>query len=183
MEQTATATRWILDPSHSELLFRVKHLMIANVKGEFRKFNAIVDGDDFAKSKVKVNIDASSIFTNEENRDTHLKSADFFDVEKHREIVFESKSIAKMDDEKYQLTGDLSIKGVKKEVILNADFGGVNTDPWGNEKAGFSVSTKINRKDWGLNWNAALETGGVLVSDEVRIEGEVQFVRQPVTAN
>ena len=178
MEHTTSTAKWVLDPSHSELLFKVKHLMIANVKGEFRKFNATVEGDDFSKASVKVNIDASSIFTNEENRDTHLKSTDFFDVENHKEIVFESKSIRKVDENRYKLIGDLLIKGISNEVILEADFGGVNTDPWGNEKAGFSLTGKISRKDWGLNWNTALETGGVLVSDEVRINGEVEFVKQ-----
>jgi polyisoprenoid-binding protein YceI len=177
MENKISTAKWILDPSHSELLFKVKHLMITNVKGEFRKFNAEIDGEDFTKSKVKVVIDATSIFTNEDNRDAHLKSADFFDVENYKEITFESKSVKKVDEENYKLTGDLSIKGINREVVLDAEFGGINKDPWGNEKAGFSLSGKINRKDWGLNWNAALETGGVLVSDDVRINGEVQFVK------
>ncbi|HLO61073.1 MAG TPA: YceI family protein [Bacteroidales bacterium] len=177
MENTISTSKWVLDPSHSELLFKVKHLMITNVKGEFRKFNAEIDGEDFTKSKVKVVIDAGSVFTNEDNRDAHLKSADFFDVENHKEITFESKSVKKVDEETYKLTGDLSIKGITREVVLDAEFGGINKDPWGNEKAGFSLSGKINRKDWGLNWNAALETGGVLVSDDVRINGEVQFVK------
>jgi polyisoprenoid-binding protein YceI len=177
MENTISAGKWILDPSHSELLFKVKHLMITNVKGEFRKFNAEIYGEDFIKSKVKVVIDATSIFTNEDNRDAHLKSPDFFDVENYKEITFESKSVKKVDEEMYKLTGELSIKGITREVVLDAEFGGINKDPWGNEKAGFSLSGKINRKDWGLNWNAALETGGVLVSDDVRINGEVQFVK------
>jgi polyisoprenoid-binding protein YceI len=171
-------TKWLLDPAHSELTFKVKHLMIANVKGEFTKFTAEVTGNDFANSKVTAAIDASSIFTNDEARDGHLKGADFFDVENYKEILFEGKSFEKVDDENYKLKGLLTMKGVTKELTLDVEFGGVNKDPWGNEKAGFAVSGKLNRKDWGLNWNAALETGGVLVSDEVKLSAEVQLVKQ-----
>jgi polyisoprenoid-binding protein YceI len=178
MSTTATKTKWVLDATHSELLFKVKHLMISNVKGEFRKFTATIDGEDFTQSSVQVSIDVNSIFTNDDNRDGHLKSADFFDVEKYPEISFVGTSFTKKSDEQYQLTGNLSIKGISKEVTLDVEFGGINKDPWGNEKAGFSLSGKINRKDWGLNWNAALETGGVLVSEEVKITAEIQFVKQ-----
>lgn len=173
-------TKWALDPTHSEIVFKVKHLMITNVKGEFRNFKAEVtsEGNDFSKARVAVSIDAASVFTNQTDRDNHLKSADFFDVEKFNEIKFESTQCAKLDDENYSLKGNLTIKGVTKEVALNVDFGGIMKDPWGNEKAGFSVSGKINRSEWGLNWNAALEAGGMLVSDEVRINAEVQFVKQ-----
>jgi len=173
-------TKWVVDPSHSEILFKVKHLMITNVKGEFRKFDASVTtvGNDFSKAAIHVAIDASSIFTNSDDRDGHLKSPDFFDVENHKEIAFEGTSFTKLDEENYSLKGNLTIKGVSKELTLGVEFGGINKDPWGNEKAGFSVNGKINRKDWGLNWNAALETGGVLVSDEVKITAEVQFVKQ-----
>ena len=173
-------TKWVIDPTHSEILFRVKHLMITNVKGEFRKFNAdvVTIGNDFSKASINVTIDASSVFTNNDDRDGHLKSADFFDVENHKEITFEGTSFAKLDEDNYRLKGNLTIKGVSKEVSLDVEFGGINKDPWGNEKAGFSLNGKINRKDWGLNWNAALETGGVLVSDEVKIMAEVQFVKQ-----
>ncbi|MES2141055.1 MAG: YceI family protein [Bacteroidota bacterium] len=176
----ATTTKWVLDPSHSEILFKVKHLMISTVKGEFRKKQGevISNGTDFGLASVNLTIDASSIATNDDGRDTHLKSADFFDVENHKEITFKGTSFNKLDDENYQLKGILSMKGIAKEVALDVEFGGINKDPWGNEKAGFSVSGKINRKDWGLNWNAALETGGVLVSEEVKISAEVQFVKQ-----
>jgi polyisoprenoid-binding protein YceI len=174
------STKWVLDPTHSELLFKVKHLMITNVKGEFRSFNAelLSDGNNFAHAKLNVTVDATSIFTNNEDRDNHLKSADFFETEKYNTLTFEGKSIEPTGDDTFRLNGLLTIKGVGKEISLDVEFGGVNKDPWGNEKAGFSLSGKINRKDWGLNWNAALETGGVLVSDEVRINGEVQFVKQ-----
>lgn len=170
-------TKWVLDPAHSELVFKVKHLMITNVKGEFRNFSATMEGEDFTKSTIKVTIDASSISTNDAQRDGHLKSADFFDVENHKEITFEGTSFLPLNNEKYQLKGMLTMKGISKEVVLDVDFGGINKDPWGNEKAGFSINGKINRKDWGLNWNATLESGGVLVSDEVKINGEVQFVK------
>jgi polyisoprenoid-binding protein YceI len=171
-------TKWVLDPAHSEILFRVRHMMITNVKGEFRKFSAVIDGENLTKSKVRVVIDSSSVYTNNEDRDKHLRSADFFDAENHGELVFESTAIKKVDKEDYKLTGLLTIKGITKEVTFNVEYGGINKDPWGNDKAGFSLEGKINRKDWGLNWNAALEAGGVLVSDDVRIQAEVQFVKQ-----
>ena len=173
-------TKWVIDPTHSEILFKVRHMMITNVKGEFRKFDASVTtiGNDFSKAAIHVSINASSVFTNSDDRDGHLKSGDFFDAEQHKEITFTGTSFTKFDDENYRLKGNLTIKGISKEVSLEVEFGGINTDPWGNEKAGFSLNGKINRKDWGLNWNAALETGGVLVSDEVKITAEVQFVKQ-----
>jgi polyisoprenoid-binding protein YceI len=152
--------------------------MITNVKGEFKNFTVEVDGEDIFKSPLNVTVDATSINTNSTDRDNHLKSADFFDVENHKELLFKSTSFKQKDDDEYELKGLLTIKGISKEVALEVEFGGINKDPWGNEKAGFSVEGKINRKDWGLNWNAALETGGVLVSDEVKIFGEVQFVKQ-----
>ncbi|HCW06182.1 MAG TPA: hypothetical protein DGG95_02330 [Cytophagales bacterium] len=179
-KNVSTKTKWALDPTHSELLFKVKHLMITNVKGEFRKFQAEVTSqeNDFAKANINVTIDAASVFTNEDQRDGHLKGADFFDVANYPSLTFKGTSMTKIDNENFVLTGQLTIKGVSKEVALDVEFGGINKDPWGNEKAGFSVSGKINRKDFGLNWNAALETGGVLVSDEVKISAEVQFVKQ-----
>jgi polyisoprenoid-binding protein YceI len=177
---TAIKTKWVLDPSHSEILFKVKHLMITNVKGEFRKFNAEVNciGDDLTTAKAHAVIESSSVFTNDENRDGHLKGVDFFDADVYPALTFDSTSFINKAGSDYELKGNLTIKGVTKEVTLNVEFGGINKDPWGNEKAGFSINGKINRKDWGLNWNAALETGGVLVSDEVKIHAELQFVKQ-----
>ena len=169
-------TKWAIDPTHSEITFKVKHLMISNVKGEFRTFQANIDGEDFTNSIISANIDASSISTNNDDRDTHLKSPDFFEVEKYPEITFVSKSIKKVDDDEYQLVGDLTIKGTTKEITLDTEFGGFMKDPYGNEKAGFSISGKLNRKDFGLNWNAALEAGGVMVGNEIKINAEVQFV-------
>jgi polyisoprenoid-binding protein YceI len=173
-----TAIKWVLDPVHSELTFKVKHMMITNVKGEFQNFSVEANGENILKSSIAVTIDASSIKSNSEQRDEHLKSADFFDVENHKEISFKSTSFKQKDDDDYELKGILNIKGISKEVTLEVEFGGSNKDPWGNEKVGFSFNGKINRKDWGLNWNAALETGGVLLSEEVRISGEVQFIKQ-----
>ena len=175
---TKTATKWVIDPTHSKLDFKVRHMMITNVKGEFKNYSVAVDGDDIFRSNIKVNIDVSSIDTNNTDRDNHLKSADFFDAENYGEITFKSTSISRKSDDDYEVKGLLTIKEVSKEVKLHVEFGGISKDPWGNEKAGLSVSGKINRQDWGLNWNAALETGGVLVSDEVKISGELQFIKQ-----
>ena len=179
-QATANKTKWVLDPTHSELTFKVKHLMITNVKGEFKKFSIEVDGEQITHSTIKVAIDADSIATGELQRDAHLKSAEFFDVENHKEITFIGNSFTQIDADNYQLKGELTLKGIRKEVTLEVEFGGISKDPWGNEKAGFSITGKINRKDWGLNWNAALETGGVLVSEEVKIAAEIQFLKQVV---
>lgn len=175
---TTSAKKWAIDPTHSEITFRARHLMISNVKGEFTKFDATINGEDFTKSTVSVNIEASSITTNNDDRDTHLKSPDFFEVEKYPAITFVSTSFKKVDDDEYKLVGDLTIKETTKEITLDAEFGGFMKDPYGNEKAGFSVEGKLNRKDFGLNWNAALEAGGVMVGDEIKISAEVQFVKQ-----
>lgn len=173
-------TKWVLDPAHSELIFRVRHLMISNVKGEFQKFDVAIesDGADFNNANISVSIDAGSISTNNADRDAHLRNADFFDTENHQKITFESTELNKLDEDNYQLKGLLTIKGTSKEVVLDVDFGGFVKDPYGNEKAGFSISGKFNRKDWGLNWNATLETGGLMVSDEVRLNAEIQIVKQ-----
>lgn len=180
LKKQSTKTKWTLDLSHSELEFKVRHMMITNVKGGFKKFDAeiISEGLDFSKSTIDVTIDASSISTGDDQRDGHLKSADFFEVDKYPTLSFKGTSFEKIDDDEYKLKGILEIRGVKKEVTLDVEFGGISKDPWGNEKAGFSVQGKINRKDFGLTWNAALETGGVLVSEEVKLSAEVQFVKQ-----
>jgi polyisoprenoid-binding protein YceI len=179
LKKTKT-TKWILDPTHSELAFKVRHMMITSVKGEFKKFDTAIQtqGLDFTKSSITVTIDAASIFTKDDTRDGHLRSADFFDVEKYPALTFESKSFRKVDDDKYKLKGILTIKDISREVTLDVEFGGVSTDPWGKEKIGFSLEGIIDRKDFGLTWNAALETGGVLVSDQVKISADVQFVKQ-----
>lgn len=178
--QIQETTKWTLDPAHSELTFKVKHLMISNVKGEFKDFDVkmdVMDGD-LSKANILVKVDTPSISTNNTGRDNHLKSEDFFDVEKYPELSFETKSARRTGDDEYQLKGLLTIKDVSREVVLDMEFGGYMKDPYGNEKAGFSVSGKINREDFGLNWNAALEAGGVMVSGEVKLNAEVQMVKE-----
>ena len=175
-----STTTWVIDAAHSELLFKVKHLMISNVKGQFTSFTGTItcDGDDFSTMKVHATVNASSISTNNIDRDGHLKSADFFDADKFPTLTFSSTQVEKKGENELSVTGDLTIKGVTKPVVLDVEAGGINKDPWGNTKAGFSFQTRINRKDFGLNWNAALETGGVLVSDEVTITGDIQLTKQ-----
>jgi polyisoprenoid-binding protein YceI len=174
----ATKTKWVIDPTHSEVAFKVKHLMISNVKGNFAEFevNVLTDGDDFSNAEINVSINTSSVSTGVADRDAHLKSPDFFDSANFSTMNFVSKSLKGNGDE-YKLEGDLTIRGVTKPVSLDVEFGGLMTDPWGNVKAGFNVDGKINRKDWGLTWNAALEAGGVLVADEVRISSEIELLR------
>jgi polyisoprenoid-binding protein YceI len=173
-------TTWVIDPSHSEIAFKVKHLMISNVKGHFGEFSGqlVSDGNDFSTSEINFQINPASISTGAADRDGHLKSPDFFDVENYKEITFTSGKLSKVSDDEYALSGNLTIKGISKPVKLEVEFGGLMTDPWGNQKAGFSLNGKVNRKDFGLTWNAALEAGGVLVGDEIRISSEVQLLKQ-----
>ena len=168
----------VIDPSHSRVQFKVKHLMISNVLGSFKEFEgkASMVENDFSSAIVNFSISAASIDTEAADRDTHLKSVDFFDVENYPKIEFEGKGMTQKDEENYELKGQLTIKGISKPVTLSVEFGGLMTDPWGNKKAGFSVTGEINRKDWGMVWNAALETGGVLVSDKVKILCDVEFL-------
>jgi polyisoprenoid-binding protein YceI len=170
--------KWASDLAHSELQFKVKHLMITNVTGDFTDFNVETESEspDFQDAKIQVTIKTDSVKTGPVDRDKHLKSADFFDTEKYPEIKFASTGFRKVNDEGvYVLEGNLTIKDVTAPVSLKVEYGGSVKDPWGNVKAAFSVQGKINRKDWGLNYNATLETGGVLVSDEVRIFAELQM--------
>jgi len=167
------ATKWNLDPTHSEITFKVKHMMISNVKGQFKNFNAEIEAEDdtFANAKTTATIETDSVFTNNADRDAHLKGEDFFNAASNPTITFESSALNN------EVTGNLTINGTTKPVTLEVEFGGINVDPWGNTKAGFTFEGKIKRSDFGLNWNAALETGGVLVSDDVKIAGELQFVK------
>lgn len=171
------STKWTLDTAHSEIQFKIRHMMISNVTGQFINFTSEVDAedDDFTNSKVYFNANVASIDTNNEHRDNHLKGEDFFDVEKYVSITFKADTF---DATTGKVTGELTIKEVTKPVTLNAEFHGINKDPFGNIKAGFSLNGKINRSDFGLTWNTALETGGVLVSEEVKISAEIQFVKQ-----
>jgi len=170
---------WNLDTAHSEIEFKVRHMMISTVKGQFGSFqiNLNSENEDISQSTVEVSIDASSIDTKSEQRDQHLKSQDFFDVETYPNISFHSTSIEKTSSNEYRVTGDLTIKDVTKSVTFEAELGGIAKDPWGNSKVGFTVTGKINRNDFGLTWNAALETGGVMVSDEVKFSADIQFVK------
>jgi polyisoprenoid-binding protein YceI len=173
-------TTWVIDPTHSEIAFKVKHLMISNVKGSFSEFSGqvLTEGDDFSTAEISFQINPASISTGVADRDGHLKSPDFFDVEKFTEITFTSGKLSKTGDGEFVLSGDLAIKGVSNAVKLEVEFGGLMTDPWGNEKAGFTLNGKINRKDFGLTWNAALEAGGVLVGEEIRINCDVELAKQ-----
>jgi polyisoprenoid-binding protein YceI len=172
-------TKWAIDPTHTKVNFKVKHLMISNVSGYFNEFdgNVTTEGDDFASAKISFSLNASSIDTQMPDRDAHLKSPDFFDAEKFPKIDFTGTGMKDLGDDMYELTGDLTIKDVTKPVTLTVEFGGIMADPWGNVKAGFSINGKINRKDFGLNWNAALEAGGVLVGEEVKISGEIELAK------
>ena len=176
-------TTWTLDPTHSELQFKVKHLMISTVTGQFNTFKAAVEteGDDFATAKVHFEADANSISTNNEQRDIHLKAADFFDAEQYPKLLFEGEKMESSGEDEYKLYGTITIKGASKKVILNVEFGGITQDLWGNTRTGFSVTGKINRQDYGISFGAVSETGGLLLGDEVKINANVQFVKQAVT--
>jgi polyisoprenoid-binding protein YceI len=173
------ASKWAVDPSHSAVHFTARHMVVAKVRGTFTKFSANVDLDetDLTKSKIEAHIDAASIETREQKRDEHLRSADFLDVQKFPELVFKSKKIDKTGGG-FRLTGDLTIKDKTRDVSLDVEYGGQMKDPWGNERAVFTATTSIDRKDFGLVWNVALETGGVLVGDKISIEIEIEAIKQ-----
>ena len=176
----ACRTKWSIDNAHSEIGFKVKHLMVTNVRGKFTDYDASIftTGEDFLRADIDFWLNPSSVNTGDLKRDEHLKSPDFFDADHFKEIYFTANTFEKVGDNKHEVYGDLTMKGIKKRIKLDDEFAGVAEDPWGNHKAGFTVSGKINRKDWGLNWNAALETGGVLVGDDVTINCELQLSRQ-----
>lgn len=179
---TATApatTTWTIDASHSEAGFAVKHLMISTVRGRFAGVTGSVTfaAGDFSQAAAEVSITAASIDTREEKRDAHLRSADFFDVESFPSLAFKSRRVQAISGDTFQLVGDLTIKDVSKEVVLNVEFEGAQKDPWGNQKSAFTATTTISRTEFGLTWNAALETGGVLVGDEIKISLDVQLLQ------
>jgi polyisoprenoid-binding protein YceI len=172
--------KWVIDPTHSEISFKIRHLMITNVKGSFGEFDASIytTGNDFTTAEIDCWINVSSVSTGNADRDKHLVSEDFFDAAHHSQITFTANTYENVDsDGSYELWGELSIKGIAKKIKLDVEYGGVVKDPWGNEKAGFSINGKVNRKEWGLNWNAALEAGGVMLADDVLVSCEVQLVR------
>jgi polyisoprenoid-binding protein YceI len=177
----AVASTWNIDPDHSNLGFKIKHLMVSNVKGNFEKYTGVVEIDDkdITKSKVEVTIDTNSINTNVKKRDDHLRSADFFDVAKYPTMTFVSKNVAVAGPDKLKITGDFTLHGVTKEIVLDLEGPtGESKDPWGNIRKGATATTKINRKDYGLKWNQTLETGGVLVGDDVDITLEVEMIKK-----
>jgi len=174
------ATKWVLDPSHSEVEFKVKHMMISNVSGKFTKFDASVEteGEDFMTAKVNFTAEIDSINTGNEGRDGHLKGADFFDAGTFPTLKFVATKYENVDDDgSYEVWGDLTIRNVTKNVKLDAEFGGVIKDPWGNTRAGISVNGKINRKEFGLSWHGVTETGSLVVSDDVRLHVNLEFVK------
>ncbi|HSN09238.1 MAG TPA: YceI family protein [Hanamia sp.] len=173
-------TKWLIDNSHSEITFKVKHLMIINVKGVFTEYNSSIytTGDDLTTAEIDFWMNPNSLKTNDEKRDAHLRSEDFFDTKHHKEITFRSNTVEKKNDNGYELWGDLTVKGITKRIKLDLEFEGIQKDPWGNEVAGVSVKGEINRKDWELNWNTPLESGGVLVGDIVHIDCELELKKQ-----
>jgi polyisoprenoid-binding protein YceI len=177
-----TKTKWLLDPMHSELQFKIKHLMISNVSGAFKNFSAEVETEDEDFSTAKINLAAQidSISTNNEQRDAHLRNSDFFEVEKYPELQFKSTKVEEVDNDTFVLHGELTIKEITKAVKLNIEFNGATKDPWGGERAGFVISGKINRTDWGVNFNSVLETGGLMLGEEVKINSEIELVKQEV---
>jgi polyisoprenoid-binding protein YceI len=173
-------TKWVLDPSHSEVEFKVKHLMISTVTGNFTSFAADVttEGEDFTTAKATFTVDAASINTKNEQRDGHIKGPDFFDVAKYPQVKFVPTKIENVDnDGSYNIHGDLTIRDVTKNIKLEIEFGGVIKDPWGNTRAGFTVSGKINRKEFGLTWHMTTDAGGVVLGDDVRIHVALELIK------
>lgn len=180
VQEETTRKSWAVDAVHSSVEFSVKHMMVATVRGRFAKFDVQVDFDpnEPEKSSVEARIEAASIETRAADRDGHLRSADFFDAEKYPFITFKSRRIERRGDDRYEIVGDLTVKDVTKEVVLDTEFAGTGKNPWGATVAAFSAETKIDRKQFGLTWNAALESGGMLVGDQVKIHIDLELVAQ-----
>ena len=176
----ATATKWAIDPMHSEVQFKIKHLVISTVSGFFKSFEGQLEteNDDFTGADISFSLDIDSIDTNQGQRDAHLKSAEFFDAETYPKITFKSTSFEKTGDDEYELVGDLTIKDVTKSVTLAAEYGGSTNDFYGNTKAGFEVTGKINRKDFGLTWDGVTEAGSVVLGSDIKLLINVQFAKQ-----
>ena len=173
-------TTYKIDPMHSEIKFKVKHLMISHVTGAFKSFDATMESEkeDFSDAKISFEADVNSIDTNQDQRDAHLKSDDFFNAEKYPKIKFVSKGLKKVSGDEFKLTGDLTIRDITKELTMDVDFGGTTLDFYGQQKAGFELTGKISRSDFNLKWNAVTEAGGVVVSDEIKLQLEAQMVKQ-----
>jgi polyisoprenoid-binding protein YceI len=182
MQETLTIpiVQWALDASHSEIQFKVRHLMISHVTGQFNTFSgfAETEDNDFESAKIHFTADIDSVSTNNAQRDAHLKNGDFFDMESHPKLNFESTRLEKIAEEEYKLYGILTMRGISKNIVLNVEVGGITKDPWGNTRAGFSVTGKINRQDFGVSFGAVTETGGLLLDNEVKVYANVQFVKQ-----
>ena len=176
---TQTLTKWTIDPTHSEITFKVKHLVISTVTGKFQEFDATIESDneDFEDANITFEANINSIETGNEDRDNHLKSEDFFNASEFPKMTFKSTSFKKVGDGEYKLIGDLTIRGNTKQVELDAEYGGTVVDPYDQTKAGFEVTGKINRKEFGLTWSAVTEAGSVVVSDEVKLNLNVQFTK------
>jgi polyisoprenoid-binding protein YceI len=175
-----TQTKWVLDPAHSEISFKVKHLVVTTLTGKFGSFEGAVESanDDFSNASINFSADVASINTGNADRDGHLKSDDFFNAEAYPKLNFKGNSFTKTGDNEYKLTGDITIRDVTRPIELTAEYGGTAVDPWGNTKAGFEVNGKLKRKDFGLKWDALTEAGGAVVSDEVKLHMNVQLVKQ-----
>jgi polyisoprenoid-binding protein YceI len=182
METTAImqATKWSIDPMHSEIQFKIKHLLISTVTGSFKSFQGDVttEHEDFEDAEIQFSIDVNSIDTGQEMRDTHLKAADFFDAGNYPQIKFQSTSFKKEDDDRYLLTGNLTMKGITRQIEIGAEFGGLAKDQRGNTKAGFEVTGKINRKEFGLTYTALTETGGLALGEDIKLIGNIQLLRE-----
>ncbi len=178
--ETLTTQKWALDTAHSEVQFKVKHLVISTVTGTFKVFGGSLEsnGDDFEGAKIDFSVDIQSIETNNADRDAHLKSDDFFSAEKFPVMNFVSTSFKKISGSDYELTGNLTIRDVTKSITLKAEYGGIIVDPWGQTKVGFEVEGKINRKEYGLTWSAVTESGGLVVSEDVKLHINVEFTKQ-----
>jgi polyisoprenoid-binding protein YceI len=176
---TSNNSSWNIDTTHSGINFSIRHMVVSKVRGRFTKYSGVLklDENDLTQSVVEASIDAASIDTGTAQRDDHLRSADFFDVEKYPELRFRSTRLQRVAEDRYQVTGELTIRDTTREVTLDVEYGGRAKDPWGNDRVGFIARTSLDRKDFGLKWNQALEAGGVLVGDRVEIELEVQAVK------
>jgi len=177
---SATATTWAIDPTHSEVQFKVKHLVISTVTGHFRKFSgeAVFEGDTPDQGNIRFSIDPASIDTNQEQRDGHLKSPDFFDTEAFPEIAFVSTALTRVSNGQYKLNGNLNIKGVTKPVTVDVEYGGKAVDAYGNTKMGFEVTGTVNRKEFGLTWSAVTEAGSIVVGDDIKFTANIQLAKQ-----
>ena len=178
--EVTSMTQWAIDPSHSEIGFKVKHLMISNVKGVFKEFTTSVATSEpgMTINAISFSMNTASVNTGDETRDAHLRSADFFDAEKFPKMTFKSKSFKKLSGKNYEMSGDLTMKGVTKPIKFKVEFNGSIKDPMGNTRAGFKLSGKVNRYDYGLTWNKALETGGFVVGKEIKIESQIEIYKK-----